>query len=222
MGGGGVRSVGERLSGLAGEIAGCRLCRDAPAGKHPLPHQPRPVCVLSETARIAVCGQAPGTRVHQSGQPYTDPSGDRLRGWMGVGPEVFYDPALIAIVPMGFCFPGLDAKGGDMPPRRECRTKWHDRIFEAMPQIELKLVIGQYAIDYHLAGLKRKNVRQTVEAWSEMMDLSRARDGAAVLPLPHPSWRNNRWLTENPWFEGEVVPRLQATVREMLSRLKSA
>ncbi|NRG18336.1 uracil-DNA glycosylase family protein [Rhizobiales bacterium] len=218
MSGAGVHSVGERLEELAGEIAGCRLCANAPSGKRPLPHQPRPVCVLSQTARIAICGQAPGTRVHESGRPYTDPSGDRLRAWMGVDARVFYNPALIAIVPMGFCFPGLDSKGGDLPPRRECRATWHDRVFEAMPQIELKLVIGQYAIDYHLAGLKRKTVRDTVEAWSEMMDLSKARGSGAVLPLPHPSWRNNRWLSDNPWFETQVVPRLQATIRELLSR----
>lgn len=213
----GVKVSGAALKPLARELESCRICVERPAGPLALPHEPRPVCVLSSSARIAVCGQAPGTRVHQSGRPYTDPSGDRLRDWMAIGKEDFYDAAKIAIVPMGFCFPGLDAKGGDRPPRRECRLAWHDRIFAAMPEIALKLVIGQYAIDYHLGDLKRKTVRETVAAWSAVMAESRSRNGIAVLPLPHPSWRNNAWIENNPWFEAEVVPVLRREVARLLA-----
>ncbi len=213
----GVRVSGASLNPLAKELASCRICLERPAGKAALPHQPRPVCVLSSSARIAICGQAPGNRVHQSGQPYTDPSGDRLRSWMGIGKDEFYDAQKIAIVPMGFCFPGLDGKGGDKPPRRECRLAWHDRIFAAMPEIELKLVIGRYAIDYHLGDLQRATVRETVAAWSDVLARSRARNGVAVLPLPHPSWRNNAWIGKNPWFEADVVPVLQQEVARLLT-----
>lgn len=212
---GGIRSSGQGLDGLAAELSACRHCVEKVAADRRLPHDPRPVCVLSETARIAICGQAPGTRVHASGQPYTDPSGDRLREWMGIGKEVFYDPSKVAIVPMGFCFPGLDAKGGDKPPRRECRALWHDRLFAAMPQLELKLAIGQYAIAYHLRELQKPSVRETVAAWKEMVARSLARDGAATLPMPHPSWRNNAWLKANPWFAESVLPFLKSEVARM-------
>lgn len=214
---GGVKVSDSSLAPLGKELASCRICVERPAGPLALPHEPRPVCVLSSSARIAICGQAPGTRVHHSGQPYTDPSGDRLRSWMGIGKDDFYDAGKIAIVPMGFCFPGLDAKGGDKPPRRECRLVWHDRIFAAMPAIALKLVIGQYAIDYHLGELKRKTVRETVAAWSAVMTESRERNGIAVLPLPHPSWRNNAWIERNPWFEAEVVPVLRREIARLLA-----
>src|SRR5690349_20304808 len=127
---------------LLAEIRACRLCRDRPAGA-PLPHEPRPVLQPSRTARLLVASQAPGTRVHASGMPFTDASGDRLRDWMGVDSATFYDARRIAIVPMGFCFPGQDAKGGDLPPRPECRRAWHERLFAMMPQIELVLAIGQ-------------------------------------------------------------------------------
>ncbi|MEM0900774.1 MAG: uracil-DNA glycosylase family protein, partial [Pseudomonadota bacterium] len=124
------------ISDISNRIAACRFCCDVP-GTRPLPHEPRPVVVLSATARIAICGQAPGTRVHASGRPFTDPSGDRLRDWLSVSEEQFYDPSLFAIVPMGFCFPGLDAKGGDLPPRRECAKRWHHQVFRAMPQVQI-------------------------------------------------------------------------------------
>jgi uracil-DNA glycosylase len=125
-----------------GRIEACRHCKDAPQGK-PLPHEPRPVLRISATARICICGQAPGTRVHASGTPFTDPSGDRLRDWMGVSEAEFYDPGRIAIVPMGFCFPGLDEKGGDLPPRKECAPAWRAPLFELLPQFELILLVGQ-------------------------------------------------------------------------------
>ncbi|SHL68907.1 uracil-DNA glycosylase family protein [Roseibium suaedae] len=199
------------LAALAREIAACRVCLDSPKGK-PLPHDPRPVIQLSSSARICICGQAPGTRVHASGRPFTDPSGDRLRDWMGVGPEVFYDAAKLAIVPMGLCFPGLDAKGGDLPPRPECRKIWHDRIFAQMPQIELILVIGQYAQAYHLGEARKGSLTETVASWQDYWTTDRR---PRVLPMPHPSWRNNAWLRKNPWFETDLLP----VLREEVARL---
>jgi len=198
---------------LAG-IRACRICRDRPANPaRPLPHEPRPVCVPSSTARILIAGQAPGTRVHQSGRPFTDPSGVRLRQWLGIGEEVFYDAARIAIVPMGFCFPGLDAKGGDLPPRPECAAHWQDRLMRAMPQVELVLAVGQYAQRYHLGRLRQPSLTETVAAWRQIIAASGM---PAVLPLPHPSWRNTGWLKENPWFEMELLPFLKSEIRRRI------
>ncbi|WP_436640250.1 uracil-DNA glycosylase family protein [Microbaculum sp. FT89] len=202
-----------QIDRLAGEIAACRVCVDTPRGR-PLPHEPRPVAWLSGSARLAICGQAPGTRVHATGIPFNDPSGDRLRDWMGIGRETFYDRARIAIVPMGFCFPGLDAKGGDLPPRRECAATWHDRVFAAMPQIELIVAIGQYAQAYHLGAARRRSLAETVAAWREIWD---GQASPRVLALPHPSWRNTAWLKRNPWFETDVVPVLRAEVARLTS-----
>ncbi|SDU04714.1 uracil-DNA glycosylase family protein [Stappia sp. ES.058] len=205
----------ERIGELSRSIGACRVCLEAPR-RAPLPHEPRPVCILSPTARIAICGQAPGTRVHASGRPFTDPSGDRLRDWMGVGEDVFYDASRVAIVPMGFCFPGLDAKGGDLPPRVECRAQWHDRVFDAMPQLRLKIVIGAYAQDYHLGRHRRGSVRETVAAWREIFEETKS-DGTTSICLPHPSWRNNAWLRRNPWFEAECLPVLKREVAGLLT-----
>ena len=141
------------LAALLAEIRACRICRDTPAGAA-LPHEPRPVVRLSSTARLCLCGQAPGTRVHASGRPFTDPSGDRLRDWLGVTPDEFYDEARVAIVPMGFCFPGLDANGADLPPRRECAPAWRQRLFEALPSFELVVLIGAYAQKWHLGRFR--------------------------------------------------------------------
>ncbi|MEO1066141.1 MAG: uracil-DNA glycosylase family protein [Pseudomonadota bacterium] len=198
---------------LAQEIAACRLCVTSPVGE-PLPHEPRPVVRLSSTARLCIAGQAPGTRVHASGMPFTDPSGDRLRDWMGVSEDAFYDKAKLAIVPMGFCFPGLDAKGGDLPPRPECRRTWHDQVFDLMPQLELVLVIGQYAQAYHLGTERRRTLTETVSEWRALLNLPR---NPKVLPLPHPSWRNNAWLKKNPWFELELLPVLRSEVSRLMS-----
>lgn len=196
---------------LKNEIAKCRICFERPIGAR-LPHEPRPVVRISTTARLCIAGQAPGTRVHQSGVPFTDPSGDRLRDWMAISGEDFYDISKLAIVPMGFCFPGLDAKGGDLPPRKECRARWHDQIFSAMPQLELILVIGQYAQSYHLGAKRDRNLTDTVKNWQSILaDKSKPRR----LPLPHPSWRNNRWLKNNPWFEKELLPVLQREVERL-------
>lgn len=197
------------LDRLVREIAGCRRCVEQPFGA-PLPHAPRPVLRVSATARIAVCGQAPGTRVHASGMPFTDPSGDRLRAWMGVTPEEFYDVRRVAVVPMGFCFPGLDAKGGDRPPRRECAPLWRERVFTLMPKLQLVLLVGQYAQRWHLG--EAANLTDTVRDWQRIL----ARPGLPrCMPLPHPSWRNNAWLKKNPWFETELLPELQREVRRL-------
>ncbi|ADZ71248.1 uracil-DNA glycosylase family protein [Polymorphum gilvum] len=213
-----VRGAGagrEPVDELARAIAACRRCVEAPL-KAPLPHEPRPVVRLSATARICICGQAPGTRVHASGTPFTDPSGDRLRAWMGIGPEVFYDTAKLAIVPMGFCFPGLDAKGGDRPPRAECRRLWHDQVFAAMPQLELILAVGQYAQAYHLPARKRASLTETVADWRAIRTETADAGRAVVVPLPHPSWRNNAWLRKHPWFEAELLPVLRNDIARLL------
>lgn len=190
------------LDELLAEIRACRLC--APA----LPHEPRPVLRASATARLAICGQAPGARVHASGTPFTDASGDRLRAWLGIGPDIFYDGTRIAIIPMGFCFPGLDVAGGDLPPRRQCAAAWHARLFAALPQLELKLLVGSYAQAWHLEVRHKSNMTETVRAWREYLP--------EFLPLPHPSWRNNGWLKANPWFEADLLPQLRARVQALL------
>jgi uracil-DNA glycosylase len=197
------------VEALAQRIRACRICRDAPVGT-PLPHEPRPVVVPSAEARILIAGQAPGLRVHESGVPFNDPSGDRLRDWLGVGREEFYDPARFAIVPMGFCFPGYDAKGGDLPPRRECAPAWRSELLAVMPQIELVLTIGQYAQAWHLGRQRAGSLTETVAAWRTILA---ARGMPRHLPLPHPSWRNTGWLKRNPWFEAELLPELRREIR---------
>ncbi len=193
---------------LAATIAACRICRDAPL-RAPLPHAPRPVLHLSATARLCISGQAPGTRVHASGLPFDDPSGDRLRAWMGIGRDIFYDTDKLAIVPMGFCFPGQDDRGADLPPRPECRAAWHDRVFAAMPQLELILAIGQYAHAYQLGPERGRSLTATVRDWRRIFGQERR---PRLLPLPHPSWRNTAWLKRNPWFEAEILPVLRRQV----------
>lgn len=200
------------LDHVLAAIRACRVCVENPRGK-PLPHEPRPVLRASATARLAICSQAPGTRVHASGKPFTDPSGDRLRDWMGVTPDEFYDEARVVIVPMGFCFPGQDAKGGDLPPRRECAGLWHRQLFAALPGLELVLAVGSYAQDFHLGAAKGKTLQETMLRWREHL---KTKVRPRVLPLPHPSWRNNAWLTRNPWFEAELLPVLRREVRKLL------
>jgi len=200
------------LDALVRRIRACRICRDDPAGPR-LPHEPRPVLRPSATARVAICSQAPGVRVHASGTPFTDASGDRLRAWLGLAPEEFYDQRRIAIVPMGFCFPGHDAAGGDLPPRRECAATWHARLFAAMPQLELILAVGSHAQRWHLGAEAGGGMADTVRRWQRLMEAERR---PRCVPLPHPSWRNNAWLAANPWFERELLPRLRRAVRALL------
>jgi uracil-DNA glycosylase len=202
------------LESVLAAIRACRQCVETPLGKT-LPHEPRPVLRASVTARLAVCSQAPGTKVHASGTPFTDRSGDRLRQWMGVTPQQFYDESRVAIVPMGFCFPGQDAKGADLPPRKECARRWHDRLFAALPQLELVLAVGSYAQDFHLGAAAGKSLQETMLAWRQHLNRQRL---PRVLPLPHPSWRNNAWLREHSWFEQELLPVLRREVRKLLSK----
>jgi uracil-DNA glycosylase len=202
------------LDAMAEAIRACRLCVAQPEGA-PLPHEPRPVLRVSTAARLLVAGQAPGNLVHQTGLPFNDPSGDRLRNWMGVDRETFYDVSRIAVIPMGFCFPGYDAHGGDLPPRRECRKKWHDELLATLPQFETILVIGRYSHDYHLARVghaqpKAVTVSQTVSQWREFL-IARPK----LFVLPHPSWRNTGWLKRHPWFEAELLPELRKEVARL-------
>ncbi len=186
---------------LSKQIRQCTLCEPA------LPQGANPVFSASPDARILVVGQAPGIRVHRSGIPFDDPSGDRLRSWMGVEREVFYDPARVAIVPMGFCYPGT-GKSGDLPPRPECAQAWRKSLLSFLTNIELTLVIGQYAQAWHLAKRRKSNLTETVRSWEEYFP--------GIIPLPHPSPRNNIWLKKNPWFEEDVVPQLQRSVEPLL------
>lgn len=202
------------LDRLAERIRACRICVENPIGK-PLPHEPRPVVVASDTARVLIASQAPGTRVHLSGRPFTDASGDRLRNWLGVTPDEFYDASKFAIVPMGFCFPGQDAKGGDLPPRRECAPAWRADLMAAMPQIDLILTIGLYAQNWHMGATRRASLSETVADWRGAWE---AQGAAKVLPLPHPSWRNTGWLKKNPWFETELLPFLRTEIRRRIGR----
>jgi uracil-DNA glycosylase len=200
-----------RLAALAGRIRACRICVETPRGT-PLPHEPRPVLRLSSAARLLIASQAPGVKVHVSGLPFNDASGNRLRQWMSVSREAFYDEARIAIVPMGFCFPGHDANKGDLPPRRECRATWHDELFSILPQIECILAIGRFAQDYHFTRAGRPlpkvlKVDDIVRRWREF-----AGERPKIIALPHPSWRNSGWIKRNPWFEQEVLPALRAEV----------
>jgi len=187
---------------LLEDVRACTLCAEH------LPHGPRPVVQAEAEARLLIAGQAPGRAVHESGVPFDDPSGDRLRAWMGVDRETFYDPSRVAVLPMGFCYPGSGASG-DLPPRAECAPAWRDAVLERLEGVELTLVLGRYALDWHL-GAAGATVTETVRRWREWWP--------RALPLPHPSPRNNRWLAQNPWFQEEVVPALRDRVAEVLRR----
>lgn len=182
------------------QVRACQICAGV------LPHAPRPVIQLSESSKILVVGQAPGRRVHETGLPFNDPSGDRLRQWMGVSRDVFYDEQKLAILPMGFCYPGT-GKSGDLPPRPECAPAWRQRLLDQLRDIQLTLVIGQYAHAWHLPGAPQA-VTDNVRSWRQFWPF--------IIPMPHPSPRNNLWLRRNPWFEQDVVPALQARVGEVL------
>lgn len=189
------------LSKLVKEIRSCALCTEF------LPLGPRPVVQVGASAKILIVGQAPGRRVHETGVPFDDPSGDRLRSWMGIEKEVFYDKNKIAIVPMGFCFPGT-GKSGDLPPRPECAEIWRDKLLNLLPNVALTVVVGQYAQSWHLGKSNKHNLTETVRAWKEYWPRS--------VPLPHPSPRNNIWLKKNVWFEDEVLLHLKKKVKILL------
>ena len=190
---------------MADEIRGCRLCAGRFAATVTA-HQPRTVVWYRPGARVLIAGQAPGARVHASGQPFTDPSGDRLRGWMGLSAAEFYHLDRVAVVPMAFCFPGYDAKGADLPPPAICAATWRSRVMADLGSVRLTLLVGGAAIRWHL-GLQ--DVTAAVAGW-------RGPATQDIFPLPHPSWRNTGWLKRNPWFEAELVPELRARVREVM------
>lgn len=190
------------FASLLAEVRACTLC-----AAH-LPYGPRPVLQIHPQARILIASQAPGRKVHESGVPFDDASGDRLREWMGLTREVFYDSRRIAILPMGLCFPGT-GKSGDLPPRPECRLAWHDLLLGHLRHLEMTLVVGRYAQAYHMNEV-RASLTETVRNWRSHWP--------KIVPLPHPSPRNNIWLSRNPWFEKELVPILRRRVSEILAR----
>ncbi|WP_420387225.1 uracil-DNA glycosylase family protein [Roseivirga sp.] len=190
------------MEDLLREIRQCEICASS------LPLGPRPVVSVSSNSRILVIGQAPGTRVHESGVPWDDPSGRNLRKWLGVGDDDFYNPELFAIMPMGFCYPGK-GKSGDLPPRPECAPAWHQQLLDQMPNIQLMLLIGQYAQAHYLPG-KKNTLTETVRSFKLYLP--------DYFPLVHPSPRNGIWMRKNPWFEEEVLPELKSKVKEILKK----
>ncbi|RMH51925.1 MAG: uracil-DNA glycosylase family protein [Alphaproteobacteria bacterium] len=196
----------EAIAAFEREVRACRLCRERFAATASA-HEPRPVPWLSASAPILICGQAPGAQVHAKGRPFDDPSGERLRAWMGIDRARFYDRRRIAILPMAFCFPGYDARGADLPPPPICARTWRARALALMPQCKLTLLVGAHAQAWHLG--RRRPVAEVVRDWRAGLP--------SVLPLPHPSWRNTAWLRRNPWFEEEVIPWLRGAVLRLLS-----
>lgn len=197
------------LQALLAQVRACRICATA---ARPLPHAPRPVLQPGPRARLLIAGQAPGVRVHASGRPFTDPSGVRLREWLGVDEATFYDPRHVAILPMGFCFPGLDASGSDRPPRPECAPAWRARLMAEMPKVELVVCLGTYAMRWHMGQAFPGSVDAAVRNWRAGLALS-----PPVIALPHPSWRNSGWLKRNPWFAAELLPELRDRVARLMA-----
>jgi len=191
-----------KLKHLLREINDCRLCEDH------LPLGPRPVLQADSQAKILIAGQAPGRKVHETGIPFNDASGDRLRDWMGIDKSIFYDGSKIALVPMGFCYPGT-GKSGDLPPRPECAEAWREKLLSNLPKIELTLLVGQYGQKYHLGTLRKKNLTETVKSWKEYWE-------KGLLPLPHSSPRNNIWIKKNAWFEKNILPTLKSRVQKLI------
>ena len=188
----------DELEAVLREVRNCTLCREH------LPLGPRPVLRAEASARLLIVGQAPGTKVHETGIPWNDASGDRLRAWLGLDREAFYDARRIAIVPMGFCYPGRDARGGDRPPRPECAPLWHPRLRPLLPTVELTLLVGSYAQAFYLGNRRPGGLTETVAAWRNFLP--------DFIPLPHPSWRNTAWLKRHPWFTEELLPELRQRV----------
>lgn len=196
------------LDALKSRLSACTICADRFAASATR-HRPNPVIWFDKGARILIASQAPGLRVHEANTPFWDRSGQRLRQWMGVTDDEFYDRSRVAIVPMAFCFPGYDAKGSDLPPPPVCAATWREQVLRHLPDIRLTLLIGGYAQRWHLGAAAKTGVTKTVEAWKSF--------APQMLPLPHPSWRNNAWLKKNPWFEGEAVPIIQREIRAALN-----
>ncbi len=193
---------GSALAALLAEARACRVCAAF------LPHEPRPILSAGAGARLLIVGQAPGLRAHDSATPWNDASGDRLRQWLGLDRDRFYDAGSIAIMPIGFCYPGRDSGGGDLPPRPECAPLWQTRLRALLPRVELTLLVGGYAQAYHLGRRRRPSLTVTVRAWRDYLP--------EFLPLPHPSWHNNAWLQRNPWFALELLPELRARVLALI------
>lgn len=190
------------LTRLLREVRGCRICEGE------LPLGPRPVLQLDGTARLLIIGQAPGSKVHRSGVPWDDASGDRLREWLKLDRSAFYDAARVAILPIGFCYPGAGKNGGDQPPRPECAPLWHERLLKHLPDLQLTLLVGQYAHRHYLKAGRKGSLTETVKAFSEY--------GPRFFPLPHPSWRSPIWMRKHPWFEQTVIPELRKTVDKLI------
>ncbi|WP_164115288.1 uracil-DNA glycosylase family protein [Sphingorhabdus sp. Alg239-R122] len=183
------------------EVRGCNICSDLPLG-------PRPIFQIDPRARILIAGQAPGRITHHKDQPFDDPSGERLRAWMGIDRSIFYDTSKVAIVPIGLCFPGT-GKSGDFAPRAECASAWREKMLARMPDIACTLVIGRYALDWHIGPPKKASLTSIVQDWKTHAPVR--------WPMPHPSPRNNRWLKTNPWFESDVLPALRARIASLLN-----
>lgn len=197
---GASRSEEQALARVLREARACRVCAAE------LPLGPRPVLRGRASARLLVLSQAPGTRVHETGLSFNDRSGDRLREWMGIDRDAFYDASRVAIVPMGFCYPGRGENGGDLPPRPECAPLWHAKVLAKLPRLELTLLVGSYAIVYYIK--ERQSMTDAVRRWAEYLP--------AYLPLPHPSWRTTEWERKNPWFARELLPELRRRVAALL------
>jgi uracil-DNA glycosylase len=190
------------LDELLAQVRACRICEKE------LPLGPRPILRVTATARILIVGQAPGTKVHETGIPWNDPSGDRLREWLTLDRDTFYDETRIAIIPMGLCYPGRHARGGDLPPRKECAEHWFEALLAHLPRRRCTILAGQYAQAHYLDARRKRNLTETVRAWKDY--------APEFWPLPHPSFRNNRWLSQHPWFERETVPALRDAVHTHL------
>lgn len=201
-----VRPKPDATPVLADVLAEVRACRRCAAE---LPLAPRPVLHVAPEARLLLISQAPGTKVHETGLTFNDRSGDRLRDWLGITRDEFYGNARLGIMAMGFCYPGRDAHGGDKPPMKICAPTWHPLLRPLLPQVELTLLVGQYALAHYLGRRRKASMTETVRAWREYMP--------EFLPLPHPSWRNTFWLRQNPWFEREVLPELRRQVKRLLA-----
>jgi uracil-DNA glycosylase len=198
------RDAQAELDAFLRELRACTVC-----AAH-LPLGPRPIVRGNASARLLITSQAPGTRVHETGLTFNDRSGDVLRGWLAIDRDAFYDEDRVAIVPMGFCYPGRGAQGGDLPPRKECAPLWHARLLPHYPRIGLTLLVGSYAINYYLKGRTQRTMVETVRNWREYLP--------DFFPLPHPSWRNVLWTRQNPWFEAEVLPELRRLVHTLIGK----